>query len=166
MCKPRNPTGMTTVLSLLPLRLATPVHGEPVEPRLLQTCRPQPDPGSKTSSPRRPGPSGAHHARRTQHPRLPPQPAPETSVPPTTIAPDSQRQTTLLSPPPRPPRQVSTPTTAAPQNRQKSTPRCLKSFLEKTLTARETPNSAPHPPLQITPPFASCSVTMLAHVPA
>ena len=30
-----------------------------------------------------------------------------------------------------------------PQNRQKSAPRRLKSFLEKTLTARETPNSPP-----------------------
>ena len=168
---------MPTTLPHPPLFVASPVHGEPVQPRHLQPCRPQPHPGSKTSSPRRAcpelaeacaelveggGPSGAHHPRRTQHPRRPPHPLPETSVSPTTI----HRKTTLLSLPPHPPRQVSTPTSAPPQIRQKSTPRHLKSFLEKTLIAREGPNSAPWPARRITPPFASCSVTMPTHVPA
>jgi len=157
---------MPTTLPLLPLRLAAPVHGEPVHPRLLQPCRPQPHPGSPTSSPRRRLRGGAHHSRRSRHPRRPPLPAPETSAPPTMIAPDSQRITTLLSPPPHSPRQVSTPAIDAPQTRPKCTPRHLKSFLEKTLIAREGPISAPPPARPFTPPFASCSVTMPAHDPA
>ena len=60
----------------------------------------------------------------------------------------------------------STPTAAPPQTRPKCTPRHLKSFLEKTLIAREGPISAPPPARPLTPPFASCSVTMPAHDPA
>ena len=172
---------MPTTLPHPPLFVASPVHGEPVQPRHLQPCRPQPHPGSKTSSPRRAcpelaeacaelveggGPSGAHHPRRTQHPRRPPHPVPVVSAPPTAVASQSQQKTTLLSPPPHPPRKVSTPTTVPPRIRQKCTPRRLKSFLEKTLIAREGPNSAPRPARQITPPFASCSVTMSPNVPA
>ena len=168
---------MTTTLPHPPLLLVTPVHGEPVEPRLRQPCRPQPESSITTSSPRSAcpelaeacpelveggGPSGAHHTSHAQHPHRPPHPLPETSVSPTTI----HRETTLLSPPPHPPRQVTTPTTVPPRIRQKCTPRHLKSFLEKTLIAREGPNSAPWPARQITPPFASCSVTMPTHVPA
>ena len=179
---------MTTILPHPPLRHATPVHGEPVRPRLLQPCRPQPESSITTSSPRRAcselaeacpelveggGPSGTHRARRTQHSRRPPHPLPETPAPPTTVASESQQKTTLLSPPPHPrracpgrdPGQIS-PTTVPPQIRPKCTPRHLKSFLEKTLIAREGPNPAPWPARRITPPFASCSVTMPTHVPA
>ncbi len=60
----------------------------------------------------------------------------------------------------------STPAAAPPQTRPKCTPRHLKSFLEKTLIAREGPISAPSPARPLTPPFASCSVTMPAHEPA
>ena len=45
----------------------------------------------------------------------------------------------------RDPGRVSTPTTVPPHFRQKSAPKNPKSFLEKTLTARETPNFRAQP---------------------
>ena len=154
---------MPTALPHPPLRLATPVHGEPAEPRLLQTCRPQPHPGSPTSSPGRRVRSGAHHPRRSRHPRRPPQPAPETSAPPAMIAPDSQRKTTPLSPLPHPrksrpgraPGQVSSPTADAPQTRQKKHPASPQEFFRKnSYCARgphfRTPASPPtHPAVRL-----------------
>ena len=51
-------------------------------------------------------------------------------------------------------------------NPPKMHPAPPQEFFGKTLIAREGPNSAPRPARQITPPFASCSVTMPTHVPA
>ena len=48
-----------------------------------------------------------------------------------------------IHPPPPPPHSpISALTVPAPQTRRKCAPNCLKSFLEKTLEARETPRSA------------------------
>ena len=47
----------------------------------------------------------------------------------------------------------------SPQNRQKSAPRRLKSFLEKTLTARETPNSPPPKAARSQTPHHSASAS-------
>ena len=149
-CTPRSPN------------LRFPVHAEPVEPHpsvtpsspagnptppptalttrsATSSRRPRPGPSSTTSSPRRAcpepvegrGPSGIQPPGRFQPPR-PPLHTERTAL----FLPHSRAHR------PRPFRPNWTgPNT--PQNRQKSAPRRLKSFLEKTLTARETPNSPP-----------------------
>ena len=91
----------------------------PVKTRARPSLRPEPPPGAKA----RPG--------------SPPRPALKPGA-----RPAPQNAPNLAPPSSYPRRPVSTPATDAPQTRQKSAPRRLKSFLEKTLTARETPNSA------------------------
>ena len=138
---------LTSLPSLLPHPVTPPSPaGNPTpSPTALTTRsatssrRPRPGPSSTTSSPRRAcpelaegrGPSGIQPPGRTQ----PPQPPLHT-----------ERTALFLPYPrahrPRPFRPIWTgPNT--PQNRQKSAPLHLKSFLEKTLTARETPTSTP-----------------------
>ena len=149
-CTPRSPN------------LRFPVHAEPVEPlpfsiptypagnptpspKALTTRsatssrRPRPGPSTTASSPRRAcpelaegrGPSGIQPPGRFQLPRPP----------------LHTERTALFLPYPRAhrPRPFSPIWTGpnTPQNRQKNAPLHLKSFLEKTLTAREAPNSPP-----------------------
>ncbi len=117
--------------------------------------RPRPGPSSTTSSPRRAcpepvegrGPSGIQPPGRFQLPRLPLH---------------TERTALFLPDPrahrPRPFRPIWTgPNT--PQNRQKSAPRRLKSFLEKTLAARETPNSPPPKAARSQTPHHSASAS-------
>ena len=121
---PRSPFSLLTPLpSLFPISLLTSL------PSLLWP----------PSSPRRAcpelaegrGPSGIQPPGRFQLPR-PPLHTERTAL----FLPDPRAHR------PRPFRPIWTgPNT--PQNRQKSAPLHLKSFLEKTLTARETPNSPP-----------------------
>ena len=81
-------------------------------------------------------------AETQHHPRLRPLPAtPFTQA--SRARHPSKSVATPLSRPLHPPKRQCTLVPIAPQNRQKSAPRRLKSFLEKTLTARETRNSPP-----------------------
>ena len=121
---PQSPSLLTPLPSLFPISLLTslPTHSfGPRHPR----AEPAPEPVEGR------GPSGIQPPGRFQLPRPPLH---------------TERTALFLPYPrahrPRPFRPIWTgPNT--PQNRQKSAPRRLKSFLEKTLTARETPNSPP-----------------------
>ena len=84
------------------------------------------------------------------HPTIPPLPAlmvsPSNHTPFTQASRARHPSESVATPLPRPlhpPERQFKQVHIAPQTRQKSAPRRLKSFLEKTLTARETPNSPP-----------------------
>ena len=121
---PRSPFSLLTPLpSLFPISLLTSLPSLLWPPSSPRSACPEPVEGR--------GPSGIQPPGRFQLPRPP----------------LHTERTALFLPYPRahrpgPFRPIWTgPNT--PQNRQKSAPRRLKSFLEKTLTARETPNSPP-----------------------
>ena len=81
-------------------------------------------------------------AETQHHPRLRPLPA----TPFTQASRARHPSESVATPRPRPlhpPKRQFTLVHIAPQTRQKSAPLQLKSFLEKTLTARETPTSTP-----------------------
>ena len=92
-----------------------------------------------------PAEAGTH-----RHPTIPPLPAlmvsPSNHTPFTQASRARHPSESVATPRPRPlhpPKRQFTQVPIAPQTRQKSAPLQLKSFLEKTLTARETPNSPP-----------------------
>ena len=132
-------------------------HRDPVAPApaaIQSSCPNAPQITQESIPPRRTRHSGALSRNRAfgplpasaepicAPPYHPPYPRPQVSIP-TTLVPQSPPNS---APPCHPPCQrprVSTPTSLAPQSHQKSAPPQPKSFLEKTLIAREAPKLPP-----------------------
>ena len=148
---PQSPFSLLTPLpSLFPISLLTSLPSLLWPPSSPRSACPEPVEGR--------GPSGNHRCRRNLPPRSRCTPrSPNLRFPPLMVSPSNHTPFTQASRARHPSESVATPrprplhppkrqfkqVPIAPQNRQKSAPRRLKSFLEKTLTARETPNSPP-----------------------
>ena len=137
------------LLLLRVLRLALPVAPFGPDPTSLPPWG-LPSGSSKHPS-NRPRPARRLRTSHADSPLTPASPAKATLAPrPITVPspsiphiPQAHPNPTAPRPPSYPRPRVSTPTIDTPENRPKHTPRRLKSFLEKTLTAREA--SAQHP---------------------